>query len=151
MFVTFIIIPFYQIMEILQYSHPYRDTRAYILDHCIREFSSWNMLSIILDSLRSTHLPNFWVYSSPWIPQFQHLIGNINPIRYLKVDKYIPISVLLSTLSKDLPLKCPNYRTPAEKIEQSYFKPWNLVIPIIEATASSWGPLPCAIKMSFMR
>ena len=71
---------------------------------------------------------------------------------YLKVDKYLLgiVSVLLSTLNKDLSLKCPNYRTPAEKIEQSYFKPWNL-IPIIEATASSWGPLPCAIKMSFMR
>ena len=42
MFVTFIIIiitPFCHIIKILRYSHLYRDTRAYILDPCIREFS----------------------------------------------------------------------------------------------------------------
>ena len=35
---------------------------------------------------------------------------------YLKVDKYLLgiVSVSLSTLNKDLSLKCPNYRTPAE-------------------------------------
>ena len=67
---------------------------------------------------------------------------------YLKVDKYLLeiVSALLSTLKKDLSLKCPNYRTPGEKIEQSYFKPWNL-IPIIEATASTM----CNKKWSFIR
>ena len=42
MFVTLVIIiiltPFCQIIEIFLYSHVYRDTRAYILDPCIREF-----------------------------------------------------------------------------------------------------------------
>ena len=43
MFVTFIsisiwLIPFCQIIEIILYSHVYRDTYAYILDPCIQEF-----------------------------------------------------------------------------------------------------------------
>ena len=42
---------FCHIIEILQYSHRYRDTRAYILDPCIQEFSL-NILHDFLENMK---------------------------------------------------------------------------------------------------
>ena len=97
MFVTFIIIiimwliPFCQIIDILLYSHVYRDTRAYILDPCIREFLYLGCYQICKNYggyRKLAFLNNFWP------------IAELSALKALTLHYLIRVHVRLFILAK---------------------------------------------------